>query len=266
MIMIVVGGITYATSDVFSQKSNAKETITNALIGLLIVISSYMILYTVNPDLLSFNLRFDGLQGAEWGSGVVDDSSTVATAPRTKEACDSWGGKWESVQPDVTIPGLEVSVCTGGTAPNTGPSGPVTSVSANVASGIALLNSQAQARPPDDYGGKCALFVRQALSAEGYTSLDKDHPVPAAAYGPFLTNIGFTSVAQNSQSNYSPQVGDVAVIQPPPRNDPSEGNGHIAIYNGSQWVSDTRQSQMLPARAPTSPWQSSLFTVYRPKS
>ena len=76
IVMIVVGGITYMTSDVFSQKSHGKETITNALWGLLLVISAYMILYTVNPDLLKFKLHFEPIDYPGWqapvGVGIGD--------------------------------------------------------------------------------------------------------------------------------------------------------------------------------------------------
>ena len=55
-IMITLGGITYATSDALSGKSQGKEWVTNAITGLLVVIGAYVILYTINPQILSFNI------------------------------------------------------------------------------------------------------------------------------------------------------------------------------------------------------------------
>lgn len=53
MIMIVTGGIEYMISDLVSSKEAGKETITHAILGLLIALGAYMILNTINPQLLS---------------------------------------------------------------------------------------------------------------------------------------------------------------------------------------------------------------------
>jgi hypothetical protein len=264
MVMIVVGGITYMTTDVFSTKSSGRGMMTSAVYGLLFVLSSYMILYTINPDLLSFKLSFVGLKGAEWGGGVtVPDTPTT---PTTEAGCASWGGNWV-VTPNTdamsSVGGPSIGSCVGGTPP-TVPNQDGTIISPSISSGVDKLN--AQARSQDTYSGQCALYVRQALAAEGYIDLNGDHPTAAAGYGPYLTKDGFTSVAQNSQGGYLPRAGDVVVIQPPLVNDPSGGSGHIAMYNGSNWVSDTTQSQFLPARSASSPWQSASYQVYRPKN
>jgi hypothetical protein len=118
MVMIVVGGITYMTTDVFSTKSSGRGMMTSAVYGLLFVLSSYMILYTINPDLLSFKLSFVGLKGAEWGGGVtVPDTPTT---PTTEAGCASWGGNWV-VTPNTdamsSVGGPSIGSCVGGTPP-----------------------------------------------------------------------------------------------------------------------------------------------------
>ncbi len=55
-VMITLGGITYATSDAVFQKSQGKEWITNAIWGLLLVIGAWVILNTINPKILRFDL------------------------------------------------------------------------------------------------------------------------------------------------------------------------------------------------------------------
>ena len=103
IVMIVVGGITYMTSDVFSQKSHGKETITNALWGLLLVISAYMILYTVNPDLLKFRLSFPMINNPGWQAPVGGSGSNWFVTPACREARNcgvlprSGGGRGDSV-------------------------------------------------------------------------------------------------------------------------------------------------------------------------
>ncbi len=59
VIMIVVGGIQYMSTDAFSEKAEGKQRIVNAVIGLLISLASYVILYTLNPDLVDINIGLD---------------------------------------------------------------------------------------------------------------------------------------------------------------------------------------------------------------
>ncbi len=55
IVMIMVGGLRWMTAGGnASAISSAKETISGAVIGLLLVLGSYTVLYTVNPDLVSF--------------------------------------------------------------------------------------------------------------------------------------------------------------------------------------------------------------------
>src|SRR3989344_5264779 len=51
VLAIAYSGIKYMMSDVVTNKSDAVQGIKNALLGLLLAISSYLILYTINPDL-----------------------------------------------------------------------------------------------------------------------------------------------------------------------------------------------------------------------
>lgn len=52
VIMIVMGGIQYMTSELISSKEEGKKRITNAVFGLFIAIGAYLILFTINPNLL----------------------------------------------------------------------------------------------------------------------------------------------------------------------------------------------------------------------
>ncbi len=57
-IFITIGGITYATTDSLNGKEDGRTYIKNAVTGLLLVIGSYVILYTINPQILNFNINF----------------------------------------------------------------------------------------------------------------------------------------------------------------------------------------------------------------
>jgi len=58
VIFIVWGGIRYMTTDVAGGKSAGKSAIQNALFGLIVVLGSFILLNTINPDLI--NLRMFG--------------------------------------------------------------------------------------------------------------------------------------------------------------------------------------------------------------
>lgn len=55
-VMITLGGITYATSDAITGKQSGREMITNAIYGLVLIVSAYAILWTINPKMLTLEL------------------------------------------------------------------------------------------------------------------------------------------------------------------------------------------------------------------
>ena len=56
VLMIVIGGIQYIGSGMSpSGKSDAKDRITNAILGLLLALLSWLILNTIDPNLVSLN-------------------------------------------------------------------------------------------------------------------------------------------------------------------------------------------------------------------
>ncbi len=59
VLAIAYGGIKYMMSDVVTNKSDAIAGIKNALLGLLLAISSYLLLNTINPDLTKLSPLLD---------------------------------------------------------------------------------------------------------------------------------------------------------------------------------------------------------------
>jgi hypothetical protein len=105
VIMIVIGGIEYSTSELVSGKAAAKDRIQSALLGLLLALCSYLILYTINPDLLNTNF---GVPAASLD--VVLDPITVVNRDGTVTTFYSssggggGGGKACSVPPNPNNP------------------------------------------------------------------------------------------------------------------------------------------------------------------
>ena len=97
----------------------------------------------------------------------------------------------------------------------------------NIDAAVTALNNNAHSRST----GYCARYVRLALEAGGLFGFTGD----AKDYSVQLQQRGFTVV---SQSGYIPQKGDIVVFN----SAPGHPSGHIAMYNGSQWVSDFFQN------------------------
>ncbi len=60
VIFVAIGGVQYVLTDSVSGKEAGKETVTNALLGLLIALAAWLILYTINPDILNLELDPSG--------------------------------------------------------------------------------------------------------------------------------------------------------------------------------------------------------------
>ncbi len=118
------------------------------------------------------------------------------------------------------------------------------------------MNRRARARSV----GRCAQYVRFAIEAGGITLLAK-HRSAKDAGGSLLT-AGFLALEGVPEGAVEEepvlQVGDVVVVQSVPRHP----HGHMAMYNGSIWVSDFRQLHGLypgPGYRGAKP----LYTIYR---
>jgi type VI secretion system secreted protein VgrG len=101
---------------------------------------------------------------------------------------------------------------------------------------------------------KCAKYTRQAIEAGGVKLARQED---AKDYGSSLKSAGFDNVAnQDSYGSYAPQKGDVVVFQ----DVPGHSSGHMAMYDGDQWVSDYKQNSIYPANA----YKDGDFAIYRP--
>lgn len=114
---------------------------------------------------------------------------------------------------------------------------------------VAHLDAHAQ---PHSHG-RCAQYVRKAVEAGGVRLA---HHTSAKDYGPSLTAVGFQALAGAPSVGF--QTGDVAVIQPVA----GHPHGHIAMYDGTHWVSDfTQQHGLYPGPGYRS--AKPAYTVYR---
>ena len=101
VVMIIFGGVQYMTTDAIAGKSEAKGTITNAIIGLLIALGSFVILNTINPQLLkidpdvqsvSLQVQSDAALWLETESDDISNYGLVGTfeTPTTSPGVDDF--------------------------------------------------------------------------------------------------------------------------------------------------------------------------------
>ncbi|MBP9760057.1 MAG: hypothetical protein KBD24_01675 [Candidatus Pacebacteria bacterium] len=56
IVMVAIGGVKYMTTDSVFAMGDAKEQITNAIVGLLVVLTAVLILATINPELVKLRI------------------------------------------------------------------------------------------------------------------------------------------------------------------------------------------------------------------
>jgi len=84
VLMIVVGGFQYATTDAIFEKKEGKERIKNAIEGLLLALVSYFILYTIDPRFVQFRTDLEPLGIQE--DANVDEYLSVTLGNIAKQA------------------------------------------------------------------------------------------------------------------------------------------------------------------------------------
>lgn len=62
VMRITYAGFLYMTSDIADNKNKAKTTITNALLGLLLLLSLVIILGQINPNILNLDINLESVQ------------------------------------------------------------------------------------------------------------------------------------------------------------------------------------------------------------
>lgn len=90
----------------------------------------------------------------------------------------------------------------------------------------------------------CAWYTMRALQAGGCPAII----LPAQWYRYYMPLVQFEEI---SQKGYKPEKGDVVVFERPSGRSwkkISQWWGHIAMYNGEQWISDFKQKNMNPYR------------------
>lgn len=85
VLMIVIGGFQYMSTDAIMKKESGKKRIMNAVYGLVLVIGAWLILSTINPNLLNINLNIQSAPTSAptgtSGGQLVSGNQITATCP-----------------------------------------------------------------------------------------------------------------------------------------------------------------------------------------
>lgn len=95
----------------------------------------------------------------------------------------------------------------------------------------AIAASRANAPANQSSLGFCAHYTRLAIEAGG---IRLSHHASAKDYGSSLLAVGFVKVPSG---HYMHQAGDIGIVHPIP----GHPHGHMAMFDGSIWISDFRQ-------------------------
>lgn len=79
VLMIIIGGIEYMSTVSVGEKEGAKNRITSALLGLLLALSSYVILRTLNPKLVELGVTIPNAQLQLEGDEGPEESTITPT-------------------------------------------------------------------------------------------------------------------------------------------------------------------------------------------
>lgn len=85
VVFLVVGGVRYMLSEAFTDITKAKKQMWSAMWGLVIILGSFLILYSINPNLLNFSLLIPPV--AQTPSGFSPVTSGVSTGNNNSLSC-----------------------------------------------------------------------------------------------------------------------------------------------------------------------------------
>lgn len=202
MIMIVMGGIEYVMSDLVTSKEEAKSRIQNAILGLILSLSIYIILNTINPNLL--NLCLDVKTQTIVIDGLEGDENAGTFSPISKDSLEALGVK----------------------CPGSGGAGALPSIARSFAGKVSYNQSKRGTVNGNTIYLDCSSFVSQVYACAGLSS-------PGNTTASMFNNSNKTGIAQDS-SNFvrTLTVGDLLGWKKG-ESEKYKSAGHVVMYLGN---------------------------------
>jgi len=245
VIMIVVGGVQYMTTEAIFQKSEAKDTITKAIAGLILGLGIFIILNTINPrlreidfgegiDVVSLEVQDDsgrvaGISGPQTISGNRVNTGYIISEAKMLSLniyCPGSGGSQEVKQIAESFEG-KVAYRFGGRGSDLGAGKIFNDGGKNRNCGNQACNNFC---PDNNLCIDCSAFISHVLDCAGLTSGD---------LGGTDTILGGKETINMSNSNLS--IGNINGIPLNP-GDLIGKPGHIAVYIGNGEFAESSSS------------------------
>jgi hypothetical protein len=185
VLMITIGGIQYMTGDALHQKQEGRSRIQGAVFGLILLIFIYLLLRTINPQLLNFDI-----------GSITREKSGAQSSAAVQQA---------QAQSSAASPGPLAGAAAGASAGGNGVIGSFSGT--NSGSGGQVL--------PGDYGdgGGFGGTSQDAFRASGYVQDDStgvDAAISRNAQPDEMTAAGYTGTPQSGIATvtYKTQTGE----------------------------------------------------------
>ena len=203
VVMIVIGGMQYMTSELVSGKEEGRETITNAIFGLILALGAYAILFTINPSILITDIN-------------------IKKAEVTINLTDLGGESSERFQ-FITPALLQAK---GITCPNSGGKGAITSIGQQFVGKVTYSMQNRNKSTSSTLYADCSSFVAQVYRCAGLNS-------PGNTTADMFSNTNRVPAGTTVDLN-GLNAGDLVGWQ---KGDNGSGkkveeNGHVMIYLG----------------------------------
>jgi len=179
MIMIVVGGIQYMTSELISSKEEGKKRISNAILGLIIALGSYVLLFMVNPDLLKVE---PGLEGT--ALTYITPEELGVDAPLISTPIGNLSSFWQRELNNMFLPA-------GARCPRSGGRNSIRDIATSFMGKVTYNNSSQSimrtAGPAGTMYSDCSNFVNTVLACAGITPRTGNHTMYMKQQGEAIT-------------------------------------------------------------------------------
>jgi cell wall-associated NlpC family hydrolase len=212
VLMIVIGGIQYMTSEVVFSKEEAKQRIWNAVWGLLLAIGSFVILNTINPDLV--------------GGGLTISKATIEFEGDTDVPINI-----QNISPNLASLGIS--------CPKTGGRSALPGIANSFQGKVTyIFGAKGDKKVQNTVAFDCSGFVNAALACAGVKSgFGGTSGIFGAANEIVSFSTDGTKVKLKGQTNeYTLQSGDLLGWK---AGDGGQKNGHVYMYIGGGKVIDS---------------------------
>lgn len=98
VVMVIIGGIKYTVMESFGAKTDAKKQITSAFLGLVLLLGSYLILKTINKDLVNFNTTLPTSDGKALEGYTAERAAIMTQINDLKKNYDAANAKASTAQ------------------------------------------------------------------------------------------------------------------------------------------------------------------------